>query len=567
MRKRIFFLAIVMICSAFFVSVSAQRNQGSTPIVIELWPNGAPNDNGLSGDEFLNAKGRITNVTRPTLTVFPAKDPNGMAIIACPGGGYVHLAFEHEGTDMADWYNAQGITYAVLKYRMPNGHFECPLSDAKQAMRIMHEHAEEWGIDHQKIGIQGNSAGGHLASALATHYDTPEERPAFQVLFYAAIYLNEGNGKNLLGPKASKATLDLYSSDRQATAGTSPAFIMASTDDRLCVDHCIRYYQALKEHRIPATLHIYPEGGHGWGFKDSFKYKRQWTNELEQWLREMNNELEKNGSRAVILQQKIIEDGGTGPYKAIAAKTSTLADYVIYRPADLAAAAKAEGRALPMVIFANGGCHDCSVRFESMLSEIASHGYVVIALGELRMERDLKGRHKTRSSQITYAIDWMEQQTAIKDSEFFGTVDMERVATAGQSCGGAQVLATAIDPRIKAHIMYNSGIGDMAMAGADSTSLAKLHAPILYMPGGPEDVATANAEKDYQRIQVPIVMADHGTAGHTGAFDEPKGGSYARLSLEWLDWQLKGKRNGYKVFVKGNHKNYPEFTIKTKNFK
>lgn len=559
MKKLLFLIAIAMLN----LSAMAQTK----PEVIDLWPNGMPNDNGLTGDEYLNENGRITNVTRPTLTVYPAPNPNGMAIVACPGGGYVHLAMEHEGTDMAAWYNAQGITYAVLKYRMPNGNFECPLSDVRQAMHVMHKHADKWRIDHKKIGVQGASAGGHLASSLATHYDKLEQRPAFQILFYPVIYLNEGPRGSMIGKNVPKTVLDLYSNDKQVTVGTSPAFIMCSTDDQLCVDHCIRYYQALHKHNIPSSLHIYPEGGHGWGFKDSFRYKRQWTGELEKWLREIDLNLTKKGSQAVVLQQKKIEEGGTGPYKAIAAKVSTFEDYVIFRPADLAAAAKAERKALPLMIFGNGACSDNSVHYENMLSEIASHGYVVIALGELRMSSNREGSYTTRSSQMTYAIDWMEQQVADIGSEYHGVVDISRLATAGHSCGGAQVLATAADPRVKAHILYNSGIGELSMAGADSKSLSQLHAPILYMPGGSQDVATPNAEIDYNRINnVPVVLADHLTAGHGGTFDQPQGGLYGRLSLAWLDWLFKGKKENAKVFEKGNNKDYSEFTIKSKNF-
>ena len=119
--------------------LSAQK-----PVEIPLWPNGAPNTNGITTDEQEPEKNRISNVTVPTLTIYPATQPNGLAIIMCPGGGYTRLAMDHEGHDMAQWFNTQGITYAVLKYRMPNGHSDIPLSDAHQAIRLMREHAKEW---------------------------------------------------------------------------------------------------------------------------------------------------------------------------------------------------------------------------------------------------------------------------------------------------------------------------------------------------------------------------------------------------------------------------------------
>lgn len=569
MKKIIFLILALMI----YGGIWAQKPVEVKPIVIELWPNGAPNDNGLTGEEYRNEENRITNVTKPTLTVFLAPNPNGMAVIACPGGGYQHLAFEHEGTDQAAWYNNQGITLAVLKYRMPNGHFECPLSDIRQAMALMHQHAKEWGLSDNKIGVQGSSAGGHLAATLATGYRTLDERPAFQIMFYGAITpymanrkMNDNNPVATDDASGKKPRLAFQENTLEVTAGTPPAFVMVSEDDPLCEELCVDYFQALKKAGVWSSLHVYPEGGHGWGFKDAFKYKPMWTMELSNWLRELNNRLANQ--KAEVIQKKTIENGGTGPYKAIAAKVNTLNDYVIYRPADLNSAVKAEKKALPLIVFANGGCHDCSVRFESMLNEIASHGYVVIALGELRMKRDLKGNHKTNAQQLIYATDWMEKQTRDPESEYYGMVDMSKVASAGQSCGGAQVLAVCSDPRFKAHIMYNSGLGDMEMAGADKSSLGNLHSPILYMPGGDEDVATKNAEKDFENIsKVPVVLANHATAGHTGAFDEPQGGSYAKLSLDWFDWQLMGNKKSSKVFMKGDKKLYPMFTIKSKNLK
>ena len=145
--------------------------QAKEPIVINLWPNGTPNDNKMRAQ----AEGGALYVAEPTLTIFPAEHGNGLAIVACPGGGYWGLAMEHEGTMMADWMNRMGITYAVLRYRMPNGNNEVPLSDAQQALRIMRQHAAEWNI--QKLGIMGSSAGGHLASTAATHFTDAATRP------------------------------------------------------------------------------------------------------------------------------------------------------------------------------------------------------------------------------------------------------------------------------------------------------------------------------------------------------------------------------------------------------
>ena len=258
------------------------------PLELKLWPEGMPNDNGMTCQE----ENGVLYVGEPTLTVYPATEGNGMAIVACPGGGYGKLATDHEGKDMAAWFNNQGITYAVLKYRMPNGHKEVPLSDARQAMRILRHRAGEWQL--KRIGIMGFSAGGHLASTVATHFEDEESHPDFQILFYPVIsmdpeYTHRGTHDNLLGKQPAKEEEDDFSNELHVDGNTPPAFILHSSDDRsVPVAHSLNYYMALLRHQVPATLHIYPIGGHGWGYRDSFTYKREWTGELEKWLREIN---------------------------------------------------------------------------------------------------------------------------------------------------------------------------------------------------------------------------------------------------------------------------------------
>lgn len=259
-------------------------------IELPLWPNGAPNSNGLVGAEQLFNNGGVFNVTDPTITVYPAFRPNGMAIIMCPGGGYSALAMDHEGHDMASWFNVQGITYAVLKYRMPNGHHEVPLSDAEQAIRLVRKHAAQWSINPQRVGIMGASAGAHLAASLATLYSSDKTRPDFQILFYPVISMqknvaHERSRKNLIGEHPSQELEQKYSLERQVSARTPQAFIMFSSDDiSVPPINSIGYFFALLDHKVLASLHAYPIGGHGWGFRDNFPYKCQWMGELEKWL-------------------------------------------------------------------------------------------------------------------------------------------------------------------------------------------------------------------------------------------------------------------------------------------
>lgn len=228
----------------------------------------------------------------PAITVYTPKHPSGKTVVMCPGGGYTHEADAHEGHDMADWFNAQGITYAVLKYRLPHGDSSIPLADAEQAMRLVRKYAPELGVDPTKVGIAGASAGGHLATTLATHYTSSETRPDFQILFYPVVSMEEGkthrgSRDNLLGKNATAEQVEKFSNAKQVDSQTPPAFIMLSSDDGAVPPaNSIEYYQALVDHKVPAALHAYTTGGHGWGFRDKFKYKAQWTQELEKWLRE-----------------------------------------------------------------------------------------------------------------------------------------------------------------------------------------------------------------------------------------------------------------------------------------
>ncbi len=243
--------------------------------------------------EQAKAAASATDFTRdPAITVYKADKPNGKAIIMCPGGGYGWLATGHEGHDMAQWFNAQGITYVVLKYRLPQGNHEIPLADAEQAVRLVRRHAAEWGVDPAKVGIMGASAGGHLASTLATHYSSAETRPDFQILFYPVItmdpsYTHGGSRANLIGENPSAELQKKFCNELQVTPDTPKAFIMLSSDDTVVpVANSINYYTALVNNRVPASLHAYPTGGHGWGYGDGFIYKHQWKEELEKWLRE-----------------------------------------------------------------------------------------------------------------------------------------------------------------------------------------------------------------------------------------------------------------------------------------
>ena len=259
-------------------------------LMFQLWPEGAPSSNGLTGEE-IDYGNHVSNVTKPTLALFLPEKPNGLAILVCPGGGYIDVWDKTEGYYNSKWFTDQGIVYAVLKYRLPNGHYEVPLEDVHEALRILKAHADEYGF--RKLGIAGCSAGGHLAATAATHFTKPEERPDFQILFYPVISMDPaithaGSAYYLLGQHPSQELLDRYSNEKQVTADTPPAFIMANSDDgAVPCENSLRYYEALRANKVSAALHIYPVGGHGWADHLDFPYRSAWMQDLEIWLADL----------------------------------------------------------------------------------------------------------------------------------------------------------------------------------------------------------------------------------------------------------------------------------------
>lgn len=255
---------------------------------IDLWQNGLPNSNGIDMTQpYDDAKQNF----KPSIRVFlpDADKATGRAVVCCPGGGYSHLATAHEGYDWAPFFNERGIALIVLKYRMPHANTDVPISDAKEAMRIVRENAEKWHINPKKVGIMGSSAGGHLATTVATHSDTLTA-PAFQILFYPVVtfdykYTHKGSRHGLIGENAPQELVDLYSNEKQVTSKTPPAIMLLSDDDRVVPSqNSVNYYLALKKHGIKATMHIYPSGGHGWGCRENFKYHKEMLNDLSAWL-------------------------------------------------------------------------------------------------------------------------------------------------------------------------------------------------------------------------------------------------------------------------------------------
>jgi acetyl esterase/lipase len=248
----------------------------------------------------------VEKVSIPSYQYFRVASDNTKrpCVIICPGGGYAILAAGHEGSDLANYFNSIGVNAIVLKYRMPNADNQidktiAPLQDAQQAMLLARTNAENWGIDKNKIGIMGFSAGGHLASSLATHYsdvkiENPSKislRPDFQLLIYPVISFgpegHEGSRINLIGntnDEKTKKAIDYFSNEKQITKDTPPAFLVHSKDDdAVPVAGAIHYYDNLIAHKVPAEIYLYEKGGHGYGMKNATS-EILWTSLMKTWM-------------------------------------------------------------------------------------------------------------------------------------------------------------------------------------------------------------------------------------------------------------------------------------------
>ena len=269
----------------------------------------------------------------------------------------------------------------------------------------------------------------------------------------------------------------------------------------------------------------------------------------------------------------VMDGGGSGPYKAVMTDDASLPGFTIYRPDDLQSASKVEG-ALPVVLFGNGGCYRSSQPYAKFLTEIASHGYVLMAVGEWRTEQDPneakiwelddeKSSLKTNDAKslVNIALNWLEKENQRTGSEFYQTVNTQNVAAMGYSCGGVQALLMGAlgEKRIKTVVGMNTGIfkEEGPLSGMiQKADLQKLSTPIIYMLGGEADDAAPNGRDDFKVINhVPVVLATYPSVGHLATYQDHQGGAFGQMARTWLDYQLKGKKqyeNLFRYSDKGN---------------
>lgn len=279
------FIAFLLI--AISIPTLAQSKENPIP----LWTGDAPGAQGTDSKDI------------PEITSWLPENPNGTAIIILPGGGYGHLADDHEGKQIAQWCNDNGIAGFVVQYRIaPDYHHPAPIIDASRAIRTVRARAEEWNIDPDKIGIIGFSAGGHLAATTATQFDLGEgkstdhiqrqsSRPDFVILGYPVITMTDlcthmGSRRNLLGDNPSEAMIQKMSAENNVTPNTPPTFLFHTTEDKaVAAENSILFYSALLENNVPAEIHIYEKGRHGLGLAKDKPAMSAWPEQCITWLK------------------------------------------------------------------------------------------------------------------------------------------------------------------------------------------------------------------------------------------------------------------------------------------
>ena len=298
-------LTIISI-SLFFISAAIFAQNLTLP----LWNESIPNYNNNEIEEKIDTSDLVVikQVNMPAIEVFKPslKNSNGMAVIVVPGGGYNVIVYDWEGTEIAKWLNANGITAIVLKYRLPHtknnidGRLS-PFLDLQRAIRMTRNYSKDWGIDETKVGVIGFSAGGHLAATLGTHFeesnlfnidsiDSIDCRPDFMILMYPVItfkkpYLHKGSKHFLIGDNHDSNLIDYYSNELHVNKNTPPTFIVHAVDDKsVPVENSIMFFNELKNHSVPTEMHIYPIGGYGFSLAIGNEALNAWTDLCLSWL-------------------------------------------------------------------------------------------------------------------------------------------------------------------------------------------------------------------------------------------------------------------------------------------
>ena len=448
------------------------------------------------------------------------------------------------------------------------------IHDIRAVIRFVRGEAQKYKFDTSFIATSGFSSGGHLASTAATTSGTKQTKVGTVEIDLEGdlgAYTKESSmvnaacdwsgpvdltamdcgesmkmGENspedvLLNSKLAKEP-DKYlslSATNYIDPNDPPVIIFHGEKDNV-VPCCQgkEFFELLKAAGVKTEATFVPEGGHGMGMYS------------EENLQKMVNFL--NDVRAN--KQRLVEDGGSGPYKAIMKEEPTLPEHTVFVPQDLSAFSKS--KQLPILVWGNGACANSPWEHMNFLNEIASHGYIVLATGIIPMTDEWYRGPMSRSEQQIESIDWIIAQNANPASPYYNKIDVKNICVAGMSCGGLQTLFNCADKRIKTLMICNSGLFSQQNAGQavggmpmpPKEKLKEIHTPIIYILGGKEDIAYENGMDDFHRISHVPACAANFPVGHGGTYRQPHGGEFSIVALAWLDWQLKNDQKAAKMF-------------------
>ena len=453
------------------------------------------------------------------------------------------------------------------------------IHDIRAVIRFVRGEAAKYKFDTSFIATSGFSSGGHLSSTAATTSGLKQTKVGtvdIDLEGKVGNYLNESSSVNaacdwsgpvdltamdcgesmkmgenspedvLLNSKLSKEP-DKYkslSATNYVDKNDPPIIIFHGEKDNV-VPCCQgkQFYELLKAAGVKTEATFVPEGGHGMGMYS------------EENLQKMVNFL--NAAR--VGKSRIVEDGGTGPYKVIMKEESGLSAHTVFVPQDLSKFS--QKNALPVLVWGNGACTNSPWEHYKFLNEIASYGFIVVATGYIPMdEQPYRGPMSTTEQQIE-SIDWVMAQNSNPQSPYYQKIDVKNICVAGMSCGGLQTLFNCADPRISLLMICNSGLFNRQNAGQavggmpmpPKEKLNEIHTPIMYLLGGKTDIAYENGMDDFHRIAHVPACAANFPVGHGGTYREPHGGEFTVVALAWLQWQMKGDKEAAKMFKGKNN--------------
>ena len=561
-RIKFLFSSLLLLCS---IVVQAQPQWGNMP---------------KTEPTFKNINYAGDNLEAHNLDIYlpKADKPAHKVIIIIYGSAWFSnnakdMAFMSIGKPLLD----AGFAVVSINHRSSSdAKFPAQINDVKGAIRFIRANAQKYKLDTRFIGITGFSSGGHLASMAGVTNDMKT-----RTLGSTTIDIEGNVGGNLRQSSNVDAVVDWFGpvdmsrmencetpkdekSPEAALLGCpprenpelvslvspisyvsdkSPRFLVIHGDADNVVPHCqsVFFSEELKKADKLEEFVTVPGGQHG-----PVTFNEQTFKKMTDFFKK-----ESGGDEP---QKQIVEDGGTGQFKAIMKEEPSLYAHTIFVPQDLTPFG--QDNPLPVLVWGNGACNNSPFEHYKFLNEIASHGYIVVATGFFPVEGSpYRGPMSTTQQQIE-SIDWVEQQNADPNSAYYHKLDTKNICVAGMSCGGLQTLYNCADKRIKTLMICNSGlfnqmnahqaVGGMPMP--PKSKLEEIHSPIIYILGGKPDIAYENGMDDFHRIQHVPACAANLPVGHGGTYAQPHGGEFSVVALAWLNWQLKGDKTAAKMF-------------------